>query len=510
MSYDEKNESQTAYRKRKNRTLKVLVVIIFIALLAIAANVDVMVKWFITSPPLTIVLTHPNDDETINVATDIFNWVSAGGWSGAATPRYHVWYLDSQNTFNTPLKRAIYVSTDLNYIPAAMEDGDWYWRAEVTDNRSVEVSLTRHLIVLTDIANHFPSLVGPTVFPDPADNSTNFTYSVVFVDPDNDTASYVRVYIDGIAHAMTENDSSDINTTDGKIYDYHTLLSVGLHNYSFVAFDGVAIYATVTYVGPEVTLYVPAVIPPGGGGGGGGEKMNKITLQPENTEITPGETFRGSLSITEESYDGEYEVYWYIYLLDENDNEITFNQGSLAISTTVVIPYNLTTNISTPVGTYRILAKTYDRPREQIAAVQLGMDEIYVGIGEAPPGPEPPIIPVIPPFKDWLSDFGEITQFSVILGLMAAGIIILFAAFHYKKYLLLLAAIACIMMDLLFIGLIPQNEMTFFGVPLVIFGGFLLTPHRAKIIKNKHFAIALGTALVVIGLIMYLSSFMVF
>jgi hypothetical protein len=507
-SEERKRKGETANKKRKSRTLKILVVIIFIVFLAIAANFDVMVKWFITSPALSVNLTHPADDEILNVSTDVFNWVSAGGFAGAATTRYHVWYLDNQNTFNTPLKRVIYRSTNLNYIPPAIDDGDWYWRVEVTDNHTVAVSTTRHIEIRTDPNNTFPLLVGPTVFPAVADNSTNFTYKVVFVDADNDTSSYVRVYIDGVLHAMTENDTTDINTTDGKIYQYSTLLSVGLHNYSFVCFDGIAVYATTEYIGPDVSLYVPPE-PPEPPPGGNDSKMNKITLQPTETEILPGESFSGSLSITEESYDAEYEVFWYIYLLDESDNEITFNQGSLALRTTVEVTYELFTNSSIPIGTYRILAKTYDRPRELIAAVQLGMDEIFVGIGETPPPPPPVIPPIIPPLFDLLASFGQIVQFIIILALLTAGILILFAAFHYKKYIFLLVAVTCIMVDLLFLGLIPQNEMTFFGIPLVIFGGFLLTPHRAKIMKNKHFAIALGTLLITLGMLMYLSSFIV-
>jgi hypothetical protein len=305
---------------------------------------------------------------------------------------------------------------------------------------------------------------------------------------------------------MVERDATDIDTTDGKFYDYTTTLAVGSHNYSFVCFDGLAIFATITYNGPTVVPYVAPPVPPGGGVNE--SKMNKITLQPHETTIFPGNAFTGSLSITEENNVSEYEVFWYVYLLDLNGTEIVHNQGSLAIRTTVVVAYDLDTTNVIPLGTYKILAKTFDRPRDQIAAIQLGMDEIEVTIE---PWPEGGLAPFqIPPLRIIYNTLGTIWQLILVLGLLLAFVGFLLFAAHKKKYIAVLVAAVCIMLDLLFMGLIEQNEMTLFGIPLVVFGGFLLTPYRIKAIKNKHFAIALGAALVTLGLLFYLSSFIWF
>uniref|UniRef100_UPI00272E6A0D S-layer protein domain-containing protein n=1 Tax=Methanococcoides sp. TaxID=1966350 RepID=UPI00272E6A0D len=90
-----------------------------------------------------------------------------------------------------------------------------------------------------------PTLSSGAVAPGSGDVSTNFVFTVTFTDADNDTATAIDVNIDGTDYGMSEVNSSDINTIDGKDYSYTASgFSVATHNYNFSASDG------TTPVGP--------------------------------------------------------------------------------------------------------------------------------------------------------------------------------------------------------------------------------------------------------------------
>ena len=488
------SEGEIIKPKRKIKAWHILVIfiVLLLAFVAISANMDVFVKWFVTdnvAPEVS--LEHPDDNEVFSVNQTYFNWTSTD-INGDIL--YHVYYADMSTLFTSPFYRSVDVNTTTNYTANPFTDGVWYWRVEVTDNESVVVSETRRFYIRTNPTNNFPNLTDPGFTPATGYEDTTFTYKVTFNDLDNDTADYVRVFIDGVQYNMTESDLSDTNTTDGKNYSYSTTLSAGSHDYQFTCFDGNATNVTSLYSGPVVNSgTTPGDDDDDSGGGGGGSstnKMNKISLQPDNYKEYPGGTFTGILVITEENYLNKYEVYWYLYLLDEQENQMTLTSGALALQTTVTVAYKLPISLEIEPGNYRLLVRTYDGPKENPVSNQLGMDEKWVKIEEAPP-----IDQAI------LGAIGNVT-FIAITVLMT--FILFFIAFISKRWFLLSFGIALGMLSLVLSGLIPYNIITIFGIILVSFSVLLFMKYYVFFkIKSPYVARLIGIVLMIIGLVIY-------
>jgi hypothetical protein len=96
-----------------------------------------------------------------------------------------------------------------------------------------------------------PSLTNFSVTPTTGDISTEFEYSVIYWDQNDDSPeilpAYIKLFLDDeiVGRAMTLNSSAlpnlrDGDYTNGEQYTYKTTLtSYGLHNYSIECFDGV-------------------------------------------------------------------------------------------------------------------------------------------------------------------------------------------------------------------------------------------------------------------------------
>lgn len=478
-------------KRNKRRIYKIITfsVILLLILIGIGAYLYIQVHWYVGDTSPGIVLLHPSNHQVINNNTTYFLWNSTDIDGDTLS---HVYYIDTWNTFISPYVRTVSVGALENYTPLPFMDGDYYWRVEVTDGKYVNVSETWHVIFQNDTTNHFPNLTYPSVSPNSGTTATVFTYQVTFNDADNDTADYVRVYIDNNMFNMTEYDASDTNTTDGKIYRYSTTLGVGSHNYSFTCSDGTAINISSLYLGPTVTT-APVTPPPSGGTGGTGDdtKMNKVTIQPQNTEAFPGYSFRGNIVITEENYENSYEVYWYLYLLDENDTLIGMNSGSLAIQSSVVVSYKIPLNNSVHVGHYKLLAKTYDNSRDKITANQLGMDEILVEIVEKAPGSE--IIK-------------EIQENDILLYILIAFAVILpLIAWRRKEGLYIVFALGILMILLLVFNVVSMHFWSFIAIILLMFGlcCFVKKTSVYLPVKREQYKILIGGVLIFIAIILY-------
>ncbi|MFX1490529.1 MAG: hypothetical protein ACFFBI_15365, partial [Promethearchaeota archaeon] len=79
-----------------------------------------------------------------------------------------------------------------------------------------------------------------------------FTFRVNYSDADNNEPKFVNVIIDTIPYLMEKQDSSDNYYIDGVIYEYKTLLNVGLHAYYFNASDEERSVSTILSLGPNV------------------------------------------------------------------------------------------------------------------------------------------------------------------------------------------------------------------------------------------------------------------
>ncbi|MHA1130981.1 MAG: hypothetical protein ACTSQQ_09245, partial [Candidatus Helarchaeota archaeon] len=88
-------------------------------------------------------------------------------------------------------------------------------------------------------SEYSPELINGTVNPPFGNQTTQFNFTVIYMDRDNNSPFSITVWINGIAHTMTKQDLFDIDYTDGCLYQYSTLLSLGLYNYSFQCNDGI-------------------------------------------------------------------------------------------------------------------------------------------------------------------------------------------------------------------------------------------------------------------------------
>jgi len=238
-------------QQRNKFPKKIFAIVIIVLVVSVTAFTfyNVTTTWVVSSTEIEITLIHPGNDSTIFANTTYFNWTAIGG----ANELVFVWYADMNNTFSSPFNRAIYVDNLTNYTCNPLYDGTWYWRVEGTDNGTeINVSRTFVLHVETNSSNNDSFLSNPNVTPTTGNTTTFFNYSVNYTDFDNDSAVFVKVYIDGIPYNMTETNISDTDTTDGKMYNYTTTLSGGWHNYSFSCSDGTSANYTIVYNNPYV------------------------------------------------------------------------------------------------------------------------------------------------------------------------------------------------------------------------------------------------------------------
>ena len=114
------------------------------------------------------------------------------------------------------------------------------------------------------LAQEFPlevklpaGLGSPSVTPTEGDTTTNFVFQVTYIDLDNDTPSFINVYINNTKYNMTKQNLGDNDYTDGCIYIYSTNLPVGNYYYKFNTSDGGAVIDTPSYSGPTVRPPIP-------------------------------------------------------------------------------------------------------------------------------------------------------------------------------------------------------------------------------------------------------------
>ena len=220
-----------------------------------AAWQTITITWVVVNAYPNITLVDPSQGLTLNVNTTSFNWTTTD--DGLQSELDHVWYVDVLDTFTSPFRRAVDVDDNQTYTNSEIfDDGKWFWRVEVSDGSLINISDTWNFTVLTNGSNNFPYLSGASLHPVDGTNMTTFFYNVTFFDPDNDSASFVNVTVNGsYEYTLSEVDAGDTDTSDGKNFSYSTTMIVGTHNYSFTCGDGDAVNATQVYVGPNVTGY---------------------------------------------------------------------------------------------------------------------------------------------------------------------------------------------------------------------------------------------------------------
>ncbi|NVM30405.1 MAG: S8 family serine peptidase, partial [Candidatus Helarchaeota archaeon] len=198
--------------------------------------------------------------------------------SGSVTPptgddstqfNFSVVYVDQDNSppifiniliNGTPYSMVQQDPSDLNYMDGCLYQyltflipGTYNYSFECNDSLYYNATPTYVGLVVTRTNNFAPSLTSGSVAPPTGDDSTQFNFSVVYVDQDNNAPAFVNVLINGTPYPTVQQDPSDLNYMDGCLYQYLTFLTPGTYNYSFECNDSLYYNATPTYVGLVVT-----------------------------------------------------------------------------------------------------------------------------------------------------------------------------------------------------------------------------------------------------------------
>lgn len=300
-------------------------VIIFVLIISIggAYYVSITTTWVVTLPHgrPSVTLDLPLDDNVSTVNPVLFNWTSTDN-DTAPGDLEHMWFLDLIPTMNTPYKITTDMGNLTSYNYTFLLGGTYYWKVEVTDGDTVNASEIRTIIFDMHPGNHVPMLTNISLIPSYGNVDTIFNYTVKYADLDNDSPDNIEVWIDGTCYNMNAVNVSDTNYSDGKLYCYNTLLSPGIHNYSFYCADAYSANATQLFQGPDVVL----------------NHQPQITLYnpiPGQVFLTSNVTFNFSVIDVDDNL-----LYYEVWLTKDNGSKQLYNIES-------------NTTLSLFVGTYR-------------------------------------------------------------------------------------------------------------------------------------------------------------
>ena len=143
---------------------------------------------------------------------------------------YHVF----QGLNENPPQNHTIVDTNFTSLIPFDSQGTFYWIVCAFDGYEWSNGSLWSFIVIEysdPIISH--GIVNPTT----GDQFTNYTFSFLYVDKDNDIPKFVYLIVDGIKYEMNENDSEDTNFTDGKEYYKVISLNNSNHEYYFQIID---------------------------------------------------------------------------------------------------------------------------------------------------------------------------------------------------------------------------------------------------------------------------------
>jgi len=136
-------------------------------------------------------------------------------------------------------------------IPIAQ--GQCYWRVRPTYRNNVG-TWSDYFSFILNINNYAPSMTLIECTPTTGTRETIFRFTAMYYDLDDNPPLFINIILDGISYFMEKASPSDIDFTDGCIYQYLTLLtpSTTVYTISFECSDGAFQYSTSTYQGPLV------------------------------------------------------------------------------------------------------------------------------------------------------------------------------------------------------------------------------------------------------------------
>ncbi|MHA1479271.1 MAG: hypothetical protein ACTSPU_13840, partial [Promethearchaeota archaeon] len=183
-----------------------------------------------------------------------FSWTSLDLGFGAVNftfqlsniPNFSNIIFQSENIAETP--------TFTNYSgQSSLTNGQYYWRVRPTYRNNVG-TWSDYFSFIIHINNYAPSMALIECTPTTGTKGTIFRFTAMYYDLDNSPPLFINIILDGITYSMEKLSPSDIDYTDGCIYQYLTLLtpSTTVYTISFECSDGGYQYSTSTYQGPLV------------------------------------------------------------------------------------------------------------------------------------------------------------------------------------------------------------------------------------------------------------------
>ncbi len=206
----------------------------------------------------------------VNTAPTLTDWTvdpASGNTSTSFT--FTVQYTDIDD--DAPVAIAVLIDGDpYDLVPVNAQDEDYhdgrgyhYTTALGAGNHSYRFCAwyhegeTRDLSVRTPLqyilVNTVPELISLGVAPGSGNSTTEFTFSVRYLDADNDAPTAVTLEIGGATYPMSPVNDTDTNYLDGRLYTVALDgLAPGNHSYRSIASDGADEVATPFFDGPSV------------------------------------------------------------------------------------------------------------------------------------------------------------------------------------------------------------------------------------------------------------------
>jgi hypothetical protein len=222
-------------------------------------------------PIMTV--TNPNGGESYEAGTSVgITWTAYedNAWAGA--PNCWIYYDTDTNSGNgeTLITSSVDASTQsYSWDTTGVATGSYYIHIVGKDsaNQNGDDYSDNTFAITTPLPPNNAPTLGSSVFsPATGDQTTVFSFSVVYTDADDDAPNYIRAHIDGDSgHTMSLDSSAsaalkDGDYTNGEQYVYTTTFSTGgVHTFHFETSDGEDTArdpASGEHSGPDVTITI--------------------------------------------------------------------------------------------------------------------------------------------------------------------------------------------------------------------------------------------------------------
>jgi hypothetical protein len=142
--------------------------------------------------------------------------------------------------------------------PLPITQGQYFWRVRFTYG-NYNGSWSNYFSFTLFINDYAPNLVLDECTPTNGTRLTIFKFTVIYYDVDNNGPSFIRIILNGTSYNMEKSNPSDIDYTDGCVYQFLTCLIPSEHAYifSFECSDGGFYDSTSIFIGPLVELEDP-------------------------------------------------------------------------------------------------------------------------------------------------------------------------------------------------------------------------------------------------------------